>query len=80
MTIELRLFASLRKKLPAGSPRGKCSLDLPEGTTFAQLLERMQIPAKSAQMVLFNGEQDKSLDRVLRDGDVVSVFPPLAGG
>jgi molybdopterin converting factor small subunit len=80
MTIELRLFASLRKKLPPGSPRGKCSLDLPEGTTFAQLLERMQIPAKSAQMVLFNGEQDKSLDRVLRDGDVVSVFPPLAGG
>lgn len=80
MRIELRLFASLRKKLPPGSPRGKCFLDLPDGLTFAGLLEHMDIPEPSAQMVLFNGEQDKSLDRVLRDGDVVSIFPPLAGG
>jgi len=78
--IELRLFASLRKKLPPGSPRGKCDLELPDGTTIGQVLERMAIAQASAQMVLVNGDHDRNFDRVLREGDVLSVFPPVAGG
>jgi molybdopterin converting factor small subunit len=78
--IELRLFASLRKQLPPGSPRGKCALELPEGTTIGAVLERMDIACASAQMVLVNGEHDRDFDRVLGDGDVLSIFPPVAGG
>jgi molybdopterin converting factor small subunit len=78
--VELRLFASLRKKLPAGSPRGKCDLDLRDGTTVGQVLERMDIPHASAQMVLINGDHDRDFNRMLHDGDVLSVFPPVAGG
>jgi molybdopterin converting factor small subunit len=78
--IELRLFASLRKKLPPGSPRGKCDLDLADETTLGQVLERMDIPRQSAQMVLVNGDHDRDFDRLLRDGDVLSIFPPVAGG
>ena len=80
MKIELRLFASLRKQLPLGSPRGKCDLELPDGTTIGQVLERMDIPRASAQMVLVNGDHDRNFDRPLCDGDVLSVFPPVAGG
>ena len=80
MRIELRLFASLRKKLPVDSPRGKCELDLPEGSTLSDLLQQMDIPRASAQMVLFNGEQDRDFERRLQEGDVVSIFPPVAGG
>jgi len=80
MTIELRLFASLRKKLPPGSPRGKCQLDLADGSTIGAVLQRMDIPPASAQMVLVNGDHDRNFERVLRDGDVVSIFPPVAGG
>ena len=80
MNVELRLFASLRKKLPPGSPRGKCDLKVPDGTTIGQVLERMDIPRASAQMVLVNGDHDRGFDRVLQDGDVLSVFPPVAGG
>ncbi len=80
MRIELRLFASLRKKLPPGSPRGKCDLELPENATIAAVLTRMDIPAASAQMVLVNGEHDRDFDRPLQDGDVLSIFPPVAGG
>ena len=78
--IELRLFAGLRKKLPPGSPRGKCDLDLPEGTTIGQVLGRMDIPRASAQIVLINGDHDRDFARPLQDGDVLSVFPPVAGG
>jgi sulfur-carrier protein len=80
MRVELRLFASLRKKLPAGSPRGKCEVELPEGSTLGDLIRRMDIPAASAQMVLFNGEPDRDFRRHLQAGDVISIFPPVAGG
>lgn len=80
MRVVLKLFASLRQKLPPGSPRGQCDLDLPPGTTIAGALERMDIPRTSAHMVLLNGEQERNLDRPLSDGDVISIFPPVAGG
>ena len=80
MRIELRLFASLRKQLPPGSSRGRCDLQLSAGATIADLLARMDIPSASAQMILVNGDHDRNFDRVLADGDVVSIFPPVAGG
>lgn len=55
-------------------------MELPDNATFGDLCDHMTIPRESAQMVLVNGEQDRDFDRVLKDGDVVSVFPPLAGG
>jgi molybdopterin converting factor small subunit len=78
--IELRLFASLRKQLPPGSPRGKCALDLADGSTIGDVLVRMNIPRASAQMILVNGDHDRDFDRALHDGDVLSIFPPVAGG
>ncbi len=80
MKIELRLFANLRKKLPPGSPRGKCDLELPDGTTIDEVLVRMNILRASAQMVLVNGDHDRDFARPLHDGDVLSIFPPVAGG
>lgn len=80
MKIELRLFASLRKKLPPGSPRGKCDLELPDGATIGDVLAQMAIPHKSAQIILVDGDHDRDFDRVLHDGEVLSIFPPVAGG
>ena len=80
MKIELRLFASLRKKLPPGSPRGKCDLKLPEGTTVGDVLAQMGIAHKSAHIILIDGDHDRDFDRVLHDGEVLSIFPPVAGG
>ena len=80
MKIQLRLFASLRQKLPPGSSAGQCDLELPDRTTIGEVLERIDIPPASAQMVLVNGDQGRDLDRILNHGDVLSIFPPLAGG
>lgn len=80
MKIEIRLFARLREKLPPGSPRGRCQLEIAEAVTITDVLARLGIPRAGARIVLVNGEQTRDFDRALRDGDVLSVFPPLAGG
>lgn len=80
MEVQLKLFATLRKKLPPGSKAGKASLTLAAGTTILDVIHQMDIPEDLAQMVLVNGEQTRAFDQVLADGDSLSIFPPVAGG
>jgi len=80
MQVEVKLFANLRKLLPPGSSGSKASITLEEGATIAVLIQRLKIPLEMAQMVLVNGEQTREFDRVLTEGDTVSIFPPVAGG
>jgi molybdopterin converting factor small subunit len=82
--VQVRLFASLRERLPAAS-RGRGRVALGEGATLLDLLELLAIPPAQAQMVLVNGEQAPRSEAAragwrLEPGDVVSIFPPLAGG
>ena len=84
MKIEVRLFANLREKLP-GALRGRATLELRPDASLEDLLERLEIEARMAQMVLVNGVQaprDPQARAALRldDGDTVAIFPPLAGG
>ncbi|MFP8874289.1 MAG: MoaD/ThiS family protein [Myxococcota bacterium] len=87
MQVQLRLFANLREILP-GDPlehRGRTSLEVPADMNVQQLLDQLEIEPRMAQMLLVNGIQvaRKKSDRTrvkLSAGDVVSIFPPLAGG
>ena len=87
MEVGVRLFASLRERLQ-GDPfdlRGRGQLTLPGGASLQTLLEALVIRSHESQMVLINGVQaprDEIARREmkLKSGDVVSVFPPLAGG
>ena len=55
-------------------------LELPEGTRVQDVIEQMRIDQRQAQMILVNGLQERDVDRVLKHDDVLSIFPPLAGG
>jgi len=82
--VQVRLFANLRDKLP-DAVRGRADLDLPDDCNLQELLDRLEIHEKQAQMVLVNGVQ-ASRERgtreslVLLEGDDVAIFPPVAGG
>lgn len=82
MQVDVKLFASLRKKLPpsSGRPAGKGAIELPDAATLADLIRHLDIPPDLAQMVLVNGEQTRAFGHTLADGDQVSIFPPVAGG
>ena len=79
MKVEIKLFANFREYLPPGSEKYGIHLELEEGTTIGQVLERLKIPETEPMITLVNGIHRKEEDS-LEPGDVLSVFPPVAGG
>ncbi len=79
MKLEIKLFANFREFLPPGTEKYTCWLELEEGTTIAQVLEKLKIPDDIPMITLVNGLHRTFEDR-LQPGDVLSVFPPVAGG
>lgn len=75
MQITLKVFATLRNYLASGE-----SVYAHEGPlTIRQLLKTHNIPEAEATIILVNGLHS-SLDKELKDGDTVSIFPPVGGG
>ena len=70
-TVEVRLFAYFR------DGRGR-RLYLQE-KTIRSILESLKIEPEEVSIVLING-RDGLLDTLLKEGDVVSLFPPVGGG
>ena len=79
MKVEVHLTATLRAYLPAGTPGDSVVLDVPEGTTVDQVVDSLKIPPGVERLTVVNG-RDASPDQGLSEGDVLSLFPPLAGG
>jgi molybdopterin synthase sulfur carrier subunit len=79
MKVEVKLFANFREYLPPGSSPYAHLLDIEEGTTIKQVLENLKVPPSNPMILLVNGIH-KQADEVLQPGDVLSVFPPVAGG
>ena len=79
MNLEINLFAYFREFLPRQSGKESCFLEMPEGATIGQVIEKLKIPRSMPIITLVNGIQRESGD-ILHPGDVLSVFPPVAGG
>jgi molybdopterin synthase sulfur carrier subunit len=79
MKINLNLYASLAEYLPDRVRGNPNSLELPEGTTIKQLIERLHIPPDTPRIIFLNGVHSP-LEAFLNDGDRLGMFPPLAGG
>ena len=84
MKITLKLFASLTDYLPDQARSSNIvELDAQAGTTISQLIERFDLPPKLVHLVLVNGtyiEPGQRLSHRLAEGDVLAIWPPIAGG
>lgn len=84
MHITFKLYASLTQHLPAEARRSnQVSLEVPDGTPIAKIVEPFGLPAKLVHLVLVNGvyvPPDQRLSLVPCDGDVLAIWPPIAGG
>lgn len=83
MKVTLKLFASLGKHLPTGAQRNKITLDIAENTSVWDLLDRHNVPREACHLVLVNGVFHPPEARgtlMLKEGDELAVWPPVAGG
>ena len=84
MQITFKLYASLSAHLPPEAAGGnEVLIDVPEDATIARIIEPYQLPMKLVHLVLINGVYvlpEERATRVLKPGDVLAIWPPIAGG
>lgn len=83
MKITFKLFATLTDYLPPERHYNALELDVAPGTTIGDLVERFRLPPKQVHLVLVNGvfiEPQLRTSRTLANGDVLAIWPPVAGG
>ena len=84
MTIGLKLFASLAVHLPAEARAShRIDLDVGPGTTVLDVIRGHGIPEALCAIVLVDGHWVARPDRATRtmlEGQVLAIWPPVAGG
>ena len=84
MKITFKLFASLTDYLPVEAKyTNVIELEVAPDATISQIIEPFGLPPKLVHLVLINGkyiEPDKRLSQTLVEGDVLAIWPPIAGG
>lgn len=79
MQIEVRLFATFRDHLPPGSQSFSFKKTVDKEATVQEIIDELQLPLTIPKIIIVNGRHADAGYR-LSDGDVVSIFPPVAGG
>jgi sulfur-carrier protein len=74
MKVKVKLFASLRTFGP-----DEQVLELPAQTTIDDVVQLLKIPGTIRLLRIVNGEH-RPADHLLKDGDDLALFPPIAGG
>ncbi|TAG32817.1 MAG: MoaD/ThiS family protein [Polaromonas sp.] len=84
MKITFKLFASLTDYLPPDARRSNILvLDVEPSASISQIIEPFGMPHKLVHLVLVNGTYiapEKRLTHTLAEGDVLAIWPPIAGG
>lgn len=77
MRINLRLFGKLREKIPGMSPDNYVAvteMEIEDGATIADVLEKLGIRQEEVSHLFLNHDYS-ALNRRVRDGDRLAIFP-----
>ena len=84
MNITLKLFASLTDYLPEQVRRdNRVPCEVAPDATVEQVIHAWSLPPKLVHLVLVNGSYvapEHRATRGLAEGDVLAIWPPIAGG
>lgn len=76
MLVYIKLYGGLAN---SGEDDEPAHMDIPQTSTVGELLAYAKIDTEKAKILLVNGVHAEP-GQQLKDGDAVSVFPPVAGG
>jgi sulfur carrier protein ThiS len=84
MQITFKLYATLTDYLPLDKRRSnQVTLEVKPQATVAEVIAPFDLPPKQVHLVLINGHfvpPAERASRTLNEGDVLAVWPPIAGG
>ncbi|MHA1669920.1 MAG: MoaD/ThiS family protein [Promethearchaeota archaeon] len=76
ITVTIKLFANLRELGPAKSIE-----KFRKETTVQDILDKYHLPYNEMKLIiLINGKPHITPEHILRNKDILAIFPPLAGG
>lgn len=78
-TVEVRLYASLRKYYPDLGSGEAMLIALDDKAKLGNLLDKLKIPKEEITVVMVNGKREDE-SYLLRDGDRIGIFPLIGGG
>ena len=84
MKITFKLFATLTDYLPPEARRSnQIELEVAADASISQIIEPFGLPPKLVHLVLVNGKYiapELRMSTTLVEGDVLAIWPPIAGG
>jgi sulfur carrier protein ThiS len=83
VNIEFKLYADLMRYLPATAKQQSVSVEMPEGASIYDLMDRFHVPRDQAHLVICNGRFVPPSQRAgyrLQNEDIIALWPPVAGG
>ena len=84
MKITFKLFATLTDYLPQAARRSNIvELEVAPDASISQIIAPFGMPPKLVHLVLVNGHYiapEQRLTHTLSEGDVLAIWPPIAGG
>lgn len=83
MQVTIKLYATLADYLPVGSTDNRVEVELADNTIIETALAPFSLPPKLTHLVLLNGvfiPREQRARTVIRNGDTLAVWPPIAGG
>jgi len=80
MPINVKLYATFRKFAPPGTELGESfKIDI-ENKTISDVIDFLKIPKEKGVIVMVNGIRITNLNHLMRDNDLIVIFPVLGGG
>jgi len=79
MPLQVFLNATLRQYVQGYDPYKGISVEVPAGTTVAQVIAQLGLPAKEVTLIMVDGRR-READFVLQGNERLGLFPPIGGG
>jgi sulfur carrier protein ThiS len=79
MQVRVKLIATYMDHLPPGTEGNITSVEVPTGSTIAEILTPFGIPLDDSSVIVLNGLM-ASLDTAVSEGDTIAAFSAIAGG
>ena len=79
MQVYVKLIATYMQHLPPGTDGNIVIVDVPMGSTVADILTPFGIPLDDSSVIVLNG-LTVDLNTLVSEGDTISAFSAIAGG